>query len=34
MGMVVQNLGAAEYKAYIEKTAAKYEEILKQLGVI
>jgi tripartite-type tricarboxylate transporter receptor subunit TctC len=34
MGMVVQNLGASEYKAYIEKTAAKYEEILKQLGVI
>jgi len=34
MGMVVQNLGAAEYKVYIEKTAAKYEEILKQLGVI
>ncbi len=34
MGMVVQNLGAAEYKAYIEKTAAKYEDILKQLGVI
>lgn len=34
MGMVVKNLGAADYKAYIKETAVKYEAILKQLGVI
>jgi tripartite-type tricarboxylate transporter receptor subunit TctC len=34
MGMVSQNLGAAEYKAYIEKTTVKYQAILEQLGVL
>ena len=34
MGMVVQNMGAAEYKAYIDRTTMKYREILESLGVI
>jgi len=34
MGMVVQNMGAAEYKAYIEETTETYRAILEQLGVI
>ncbi len=34
MGMVVQNKGASEYKAYIEKTEKKYRKILEELGIL
>lgn len=34
MGMVVQNMGASEYKAYIEETTVKYREILEDLGIL
>ena len=34
MGMVVQNKGAAEYKAYIEKMTGIYTETLDELGLL
>lgn len=34
MGMVVQNLSAAEYKNYIEDKAEKYKTILTSLGIL
>ncbi len=34
MGMVIQNMGAAEYKDYIEETTVKYQEILEDLGIL
>ena len=34
MGMVSQNMGAVEFKAYIEETTVKYQAILEQLGIL
>ena len=34
MGMVVRNMGAAEYKDYIAKTSDRYRVILEELGIL